>query len=109
MCNDCFRRYKLFRMDTRFLDSFVTVVDSGSIAEAARRLKLTPTAVAQRIRALESEIGVDLVVRSGRTVQPTEAGAAILARARMFLGEVRDLKSLPAPHIPSPHLPLSPF
>ena len=44
-------------MDTRFLDSFVTVVDGGSIAEAARRLNLTPAAVAQRIRALESEIG----------------------------------------------------
>jgi len=81
-------------MDTRFLDSFVTVVDSGSIAEAARRLKLTPAAVAQRIRALEGDIGADLVVRSGRTVQPTEAGAAILARARKFLAEVRDFKSI---------------
>ena len=96
-------------MDTRFLDSFVTVVDSGSIAEAARRLKLTPTAVAQRIRALESEIGVGLVARSGRAVQPTEAGAAILARARKFLGEVRDLKSIAAADRPSGELRIGAF
>jgi DNA-binding transcriptional LysR family regulator len=96
-------------MDTRFLDSFVTVVDSGSIAEAARRLKLTPAAVAQRIRALESEIGAGLVVRSGRTVQPTEAGAAILGRARMFLGEVRNLKSIAAADRPSGELRIGAF
>src|SRR5260370_14224452 len=94
--NGFFKRYFLFRMDTRFLESFVTVVDGGSIAEAARRLNLTSAAVAQRIRALESEIGARLLFRSGRNVRPTEAGAAILARARNFLGEVRDLKSIAA-------------
>ncbi|HLQ91709.1 MAG TPA: LysR family transcriptional regulator [Xanthobacteraceae bacterium] len=81
-------------MDTRFLDTFVIVVDNGSIAEAARRLNLTPATIAQRIRALESEIGASLIFRSGRAVRPTEAGAAILARARNFLGEVRDLRSI---------------
>ena len=83
-------------MDTRFLESLVTVVDCGSIAEAARRLNLTPAGVAQRIRALESEIGARLLSRSGRAVQPTPAGAAILDRARELLGDVRDLKSIAA-------------
>jgi DNA-binding transcriptional LysR family regulator len=96
-------------MDTRFLDSFVTVVDNGSIAEAARRLRLTPAAVAQRVRALESEIGARLLIRSGRNVQPTEAGAAILSRARAFLGEVRDLKSIAANDRPSGQLRLGSF
>ena len=81
-------------MDTRFLESFVTVVDGGSIAEAARRLNLTPAAVAQRIHALESEIGARLLSRSGRTVRVTEAGAAILGRARNFVQDIRDLKSI---------------
>ena len=81
-------------MDTRFLESFVTVADKGSIAEAARRLNLTPAAVAQRIHALESEIGARLLSRSGRTVRVTEAGAAILSRARNFVQEVRDLRSI---------------
>jgi DNA-binding transcriptional LysR family regulator len=96
-------------MDTRFLDSLVTVVDNGSIAEAARRLNLTPAAVALRIRALESEIGVNLVVRLGRTVRLTEAGAAILPRARKFLGEVRDLKSIAVSGRPSGELRLGAF
>src|SRR5436190_1930240 len=49
-------------MDTRFLESFLTVVDRGSIAEAARRLNLTAAAVAQRIRTLESEIDAAIIV-----------------------------------------------
>jgi DNA-binding transcriptional LysR family regulator len=81
-------------MDTRFLESLVTVAECGSLAEAARRLNLTPAGVAQRIRALESEMGARLVFRSGRVVRPTEAAAAILSRARRLLGEVRDLKSI---------------
>jgi DNA-binding transcriptional LysR family regulator len=79
-------------MDTRFLESFVAVVDNGSIAEAARRLSLTPAAVAKRIHALEHQIGARLIARSGRVVRPTEAGVAILDRARNFLAEARDLK-----------------
>src|SRR5262249_2107954 len=83
-------------MDTRFLESFVTVVDNGSIAEAARRLNLTPRAPAPRSRPLETGVGSQLIIRSGRTVRSTEAGAAILDRARDVLGEVRDLKSAAA-------------
>ena len=94
------------KMDTRFLESFVTVVDNGSIAEAARRLNLTPAAVAQRIRTLESEIGAPLISRSGRTVRSTEAGAAILGRARDILGQVRDLKSMASSDVPSGELRL---
>lgn len=78
-------------MDTRFLESFVTVADHGSIAEAARRLNLTPAAVAQRIRALEGDLGAPLLARSGRTVRPTEAGARILEPARALLVSARDL------------------
>jgi len=96
-------------MDTRFLESFVTLVDSGSIAETARRLRLTPPSVAQRIRVLEREIGASLIVRSGRTVRPTEAGAAMAARARKFLGEVRDLKSIAIADRPSGELRVGAF
>jgi DNA-binding transcriptional LysR family regulator len=93
-------------MDTRFLESFVAVVEQGSLAEAARRLNLTPAAVAQRIRALESEIGARLLFRSGRTVRPTQSGAAILVHARDFLGHIRDLKSIAANDTPSGELRL---
>jgi DNA-binding transcriptional LysR family regulator len=96
-------------MDTQFLDSFVTVVDFGSMAEAARRLNLTPAAVAQRIRALEDEIGATLFVRSGRTVKPTAAGMAILGRSRNFLKDLRDLKSIAVSDAPSGQLHLGAF
>src|SRR5262245_20292903 len=83
-------------MDVRFLDTLVEVIESGSVAEAARRLHMTAAGVAQRIRALEDEIGVRLLARSGRTVRPTAAAASILDRARIVQREVRDLKSIAA-------------
>src|SRR5215475_1955509 len=96
-------------MDTRFLESFFMAVDNGSIAEAARRLNLTPAAVAKRIHALEGEIGATLVTRSGRTIRPTEAGAAIAERAKRFLSEVRDFKSLAMSNQPVGQLRLGAF
>src|SRR3954468_725112 len=50
--------------------------------------------VARQIRVLERELGVVLLVRSGRTVRPTGAAASILDRAKRFLNEARDLKSI---------------
>ena len=48
-------------MQTAFLRAYLLTVDTGSMAEAARRLNLTPAAVAQQLRSLEQEIGVALV------------------------------------------------
>jgi DNA-binding transcriptional LysR family regulator len=96
-------------MDTRFVETFLMAVDSGSIAEAARRLNVTAAAAAKRIRTLESEVGAVLVSRSGRTIKPTEAGAAIVARARSFLSEARDFKSIAAINRPSGQLHLGAF
>jgi DNA-binding transcriptional LysR family regulator len=83
-------------VETRFLDSFVMVAECGSMAEAARRMSITPTALAQRIRALEREFGLPLFTRSGRFVRITEGGARLLARARHFQREVRQLKTATA-------------
>ena len=93
-------------MDSRFLDSFVMVVDNGSIAETARRLNITAAGVAQRIHALETEIGTRLIVRSGQRVRPTEAGLAILERSRSILGDLRDLKPMAVADRPSGELRL---
>lgn len=81
-------------METQFLNTFVTVVDRGSMAAAARLLHITPAAVAQQIRTLERELGAPLIARAGRTVSVTEEGARILQRARELLRDVADLRSV---------------
>lgn len=80
-------------MDTRYLQSFVAVAELGSMAEAARRLDVTPAAIAARVNALEEEIGMALVQRAGRSVRPTQAGLLILDRVRNVLRDVRDLRA----------------
>lgn len=80
-------------MDTQFLRTFVSVVDNGSMAAAARLLNITPAAVAQQIRTLERQIGTPLIARAGRTVSVTEAGARILERARDLLRNADDLRA----------------
>ncbi len=80
-------------MDTHFLQSFVAVVECGSMAEAARRLDLTPAAVAARIRTLEDDLGVVLVSRSGRAVKATEAGLQILEQSRDVVRSITDLRA----------------
>ncbi|PWK92449.1 LysR substrate-binding domain-containing protein [Fulvimonas soli] len=81
-------------METQFLHTFVTVVEQGSMAAAARALNITPAAVAQQIRTLEREIGAPLIARVGRTVSVTEEGSRILERTRELLRGVADLRSL---------------
>ncbi|MEO5629243.1 MAG: LysR substrate-binding domain-containing protein [Thermomonas sp.] len=81
-------------METQFLNTFVTVVDQGSMAAAARVLNITPAAVAQQIKTLEREIGAALLARSGRTVSITEQGSRILQHARDLLRSVSDLRSI---------------
>ncbi|GBR29160.1 LysR family transcriptional regulator [Gluconobacter kondonii] len=83
-------------MDTRFLESFLIVIEQGSLAGAARQLRLTPASVAQRIRALEDEIGCPIVQRVGRNVRPTEQGLAILEQSRAIITSVRDLCAIAA-------------
>lgn len=81
-------------MDIRFLETLVTVFDCGSVAEAGRRLNMTAAGVAQRIHALEADVGAKLVFRSGRTIRPTPTATAILDRSRRLLRDVRDIKSI---------------
>jgi len=83
-------------MDLVFLESFVTVAECGSFAEAARRLNLTPAALAQRVRRIEADLGHQLITRVGRTVRPTESGLAVLRRAPLLLEAARELRALAA-------------
>lgn len=65
------------------LDALVTIADSGSFEAAARHLHLTPSAVSQRIRALENATGQVLVGRGSPCV-PTDAGARLVWLGRQL-------------------------
>ncbi|MDE0546096.1 LysR family transcriptional regulator ArgP [Microbacterium sp. C7(2022)] len=62
-------------------ETLAAAVDEGTFEAAARRLHITPSAVSQRIKALEGRLGRVLLVRS-KPIRPTEAGAAVLRFAR---------------------------
>lgn len=66
------------------LEALAAVCDTGSFEQAALRLHLTPSALSQRISALEREVGQVLVHRS-RPAEPTEAGRVVLGLARQTM------------------------
>src|SRR5690242_12707124 len=63
------------------VEALVAIADHGTFDAAARALHVTPSAVSQRIRALEQEVG-QVVVRRGTPCVPTEAGAALVRLGR---------------------------
>jgi DNA-binding transcriptional LysR family regulator len=79
-------------LDSRFLQSLITVIEHGSIAQAARLLNLTPAAVGQRIRALESDLNTELLIRSGHKARPTEACIQLLPQMREIVLKCQDLE-----------------
>jgi DNA-binding transcriptional LysR family regulator len=72
-------------MDTRQLAAFCAVVERRSFSQAAERLGVTQPAVSLQIRSLEQRLGRQLLDRSGRRVEPTEAGRRLYASAQRVL------------------------
>ncbi len=72
-------------MDTRQLSAFCAVVERRSFSQAAERLGVTQPAVSLQIQALEKRLGTKLLDRSGRRVEPTEAGMRLYRGAQRLL------------------------
>ena len=72
-------------MDTRQLAAFCAVVERKSFSQAAERLGVTQPAVSLQVRALEKRLGTQLLDRSGRRVEPTEAGLRLYRGAKRML------------------------
>ena len=64
------------RISVELAETVAAVVDEGTLDAAARRLHITPSAVSQRIKALEDQLGRVVLVRS-KPARLTEAGTAI--------------------------------
>jgi DNA-binding transcriptional LysR family regulator len=72
-------------MDTRQLAAFCAVVEKSSFSQAAEKLGVTQPAVSLQVRTLEERFGQTLLDRSGRRVEPTEAGLRLYRSARRML------------------------
>jgi DNA-binding transcriptional LysR family regulator len=73
-------------MDLRRLEIFAKVAELGSFSRAAEALYLTQPTVSEHVRALEDELGVQLLDRLGRGAAATRAGDLLLGYARRILG-----------------------
>jgi DNA-binding transcriptional LysR family regulator len=72
-------------MDTKQLAAFCAVVERRSFSQAAERLGVTQPAVSLQVRSLEQRFGQRLLDRSGRRVEPTEAGMRLYQGAQRLL------------------------
>lgn len=72
-------------MELRHLEYFVTVADERSFTRAAARLHVVQSGVSAAIKALEHELGLPLLERTAKRFALTDAGAALLPRARATL------------------------
>ncbi len=78
-------------MDTRQLAAFCAVVERRSFSQAAEQLGVTQPAVSLQIRSLEKRVGRQLLDRSGRRVEPTEAGQRLYRSAQRLLAQEEQL------------------
>ena len=72
------------------MQAFVAVADLQGFAPAARKLRLSPSAVTRLVAALEDRLGVRLLQRTTRSVTLTDVGARYLERARRILADVEE-------------------
>ena len=82
---------------------FVRVVELGSLSAAGRHLRLSPAVVSHRLQQLEGHLGVRLLNRTTRQVQPTEQGAAFYEAAQEVLAAVAHAESVAADAGGTPH------
>jgi len=88
-------------MDVRQLRYFTEIVEAKSFTRAADRVRVAQPALGLQIRKLEEELGVSLLHRHSRGVEPTEAGIVLLGHANAILKQIeqaqRDVTDLSGP------------
>ncbi|MDR6869919.1 DNA-binding transcriptional LysR family regulator [Bosea sp. BE125] len=69
---------------------FVAIIDAGSLAGAARRLRRSRPAVTRALAGLEERVGARLIARTTRQLTPTEAGQELAVAARRMLADYEE-------------------
>ncbi|MDJ0745071.1 MAG: LysR family transcriptional regulator [Xenococcaceae cyanobacterium MO_167.B27] len=77
-------------MEFRQLRYFVTVAQELHFGKAAERLQITQPALSKQIRILETELGIELFIRTKRTVKLTKAGEVFSAQAQQLLQQASE-------------------
>jgi DNA-binding transcriptional LysR family regulator len=85
-------------MELRELRAFVAVVEEGGLSAASRRLRVSQPSLTQTVRALERELGVQLLTRTSTGTIPTEAGRTLLAEGRAVLARYEQAVAAVARH-----------
>ncbi|HVZ74287.1 MAG TPA: LysR family transcriptional regulator [Polyangia bacterium] len=83
-------------MDAALIPAFhdaLVVARTGSVAEAARRLHKTPSAVSQQIRRIDERFGVSLFEKAGRGIRLSSAGEAVFGSLTRLFDEVDSLEA----------------
>jgi DNA-binding transcriptional LysR family regulator len=79
-------------MDLKRLRYFCTILEQGSVSKAAEILCIAQPPLSKRLQELEEEVGAPLLVRTGRRLEPTEAGQFLYQRACEILRLVEETK-----------------
>ena len=78
-------------METRYLNTLIAAVETGTFSKAAELLHITQSAVSQRIKFLEEHFGQQLLDRSGQRLALTTAGQMVFNKARDILEKEKEL------------------
>jgi DNA-binding transcriptional LysR family regulator len=78
-------------METRYLNTLIAAVETGTFSKAAESLHITQSAVSQRIKFLEEHFGQQLLDRSGQRLALTAAGQLVFNKARDILDKEKEL------------------
>lgn len=79
-------------MEIRQLEIFLAVMEYSSVTKAAERVYLTPGAVSLQIHNLAAELHVELFVRTGKRLVPTEAAFRLAEKAQSVVRQVREIR-----------------
>lgn len=80
-------------MDSRQLGYFCAVLRHSSFTKAAEECHISQSAISQQVRALEADLGCDLLMRNGRHFRPTPAGTLLARKGEALLGQLADLEA----------------
>ena len=75
-------------LDLTYLTLLVDIIDAGNLSQAARKLKMTRANVSYHLSQLEKSVGVELVRRTTRRVEPTEVGWRLYEHGRTVRNEI---------------------